>query len=53
MLVEEYFINHVEIGFAYNASLFSLFSLNDKSSLAPFKANHILLLYCMNNLNLV
>lgn len=52
VLIGEYFLNHVEIGFAYDTGSSRLFSLNDKSNLARFEANRFLLNSYMNNLNL-
>ena len=52
ILVGEYFLNHVEVGFAYDTASSRLFSLNDKSNLARFEANRFLLTSYMNNLNL-
>ena len=45
MLAGEYFLNHVEIEFAYDTALSRLLSLKHKSSLARFKANCVLLIY--------
>ena len=52
VLIGEYFLNHVEVGFAYDTGSSRLFSLNDKSNLARFEANRFLLSSYMNNLNL-
>lgn len=52
ILVGEYFLNHIEIGFAYDTGSSRLFSLNDKSNLARFEANRFLFSSYTNNLNL-
>lgn len=52
ILIGEYFLNHIDIGFAYDTGSSRLLSLNDKSNLARFEANRFLINSYINNLTL-
>ncbi|BAY11974.1 hypothetical protein NIES2098_51600 [Calothrix sp. NIES-2098] len=52
LLVGEFFLNRVEVGFVYDTSINRLFSFNDQSNLVRFEANRFLINSYANNLDL-
>ncbi|MBD2162800.1 hypothetical protein H6G04_00110 [Calothrix membranacea FACHB-236] len=52
LLVGEFFLNRVEVGFAYDTGASRLLSFNDKSNLIRFEANRFLIHSYVNDLSL-
>ena len=52
LLIGEYFLNFVEIGYTYDTSASRLFSFNDTSNLARFEANRFLITSYQNDWSL-